>query len=117
MASEKTKDYLTFVICHSRIQFRSATPLPGFAPEERDVYSLNAFPIAARSGGAQCFGWFANSPYVSLLTERGLIRAAGAINISLRWSEGTFSKLHLKLESTYKHSAATRLRSFTQQKT
>ena len=69
-----------------------------FSPEERDVYSLNASPIAPRSGGAQCFGWFANSPYVSLLTERGLIRAAGAINISLRWSEGTFSKLHLKLE-------------------
>jgi hypothetical protein len=37
---------------------------------------------------------------VSLLTERGLIRAAGAINISLRWSEATFSKLHFKLEST-----------------
>jgi dimethylargininase len=37
---------------------------------------------------------------VSLLTERGLIRPAGAINISLRWSEDAFSKLRLKLEST-----------------
>jgi len=74
---------------YSQIQLRGATPLTVFAPQERDVYSLNAFPIAPRSGGAKCFGWFANSPYVSLLTERGLIRAAGAINISLRWSEGT----------------------------
>jgi len=37
--------------------------------------------------------WLTNSQRVSLLTERGSVRA-GAINISLRWSEG-FPKLQL----------------------
>jgi hypothetical protein len=46
------------------------------------------------------FGCFRQLVIVSLVAERGLLRAVGAINLSLRWSEGALSKFHLKLEST-----------------
>ena len=36
-----------------------------------------------------------------LLTERGLIRVAGAINISLLWSENEFTCCTCKLRSSF----------------
>ena len=50
------------------------------APEERNVLLVRQLTIRFAPNGAR------------------INKAAGAINISLRWSEGTFSKLHLKLE-------------------
>jgi len=65
------------------------------------MFIVPCFPYCPAPEERQCFGWFANAPYISLLTERGLIRAARAINISLLlWSENGIHLLHLKLEFT-----------------
>jgi hypothetical protein len=53
-----------------RIQFGSATPVTVFAPEERDVYSPMLSLLFGAPEERNVFGWFANPPDVSLLTER-----------------------------------------------